>query len=85
VFEHSWTVTRQMFTAIDTMLHGHNLLTLVVGDVQSRYNEEKADAISLECAHCRRHGLSQEGSTSVHKVRYYLEQTEAEHNEFDCE
>src|ERR1700731_3434328 len=23
-------------TAIDTMLHGHNLLTLVVGDVQSR-------------------------------------------------
>jgi integrase len=25
-----------MFTAIDTMLHGHNLLTLVVGDVQSR-------------------------------------------------
>jgi hypothetical protein len=74
-----------MFTAIDTMLHGHNLLTRVVGDVQSRYNKEKADAISLECAHCRRHGLSQEGSTSVHKVRYYLEQTEAEHNEFDCE
>jgi hypothetical protein len=74
-----------MFTAIDTMLHGHNLLTRVVGDVQSRYNEEKADAISLECAHCRRHGLSQEGSNSVHKVRYYLEQTEAEHNEFDCE